>query len=307
MPQRTSGLPPANPDRSLSHYGQLTAGITMTAIIEQINSEKACELLLSNTHNRTHSRATVARYAEAMTRGEWKLSNDIICLSSKGVLMNGQHRLMAVYESETTQSFYVWYDCPEEALLTMDVGRKRDGADTASLATGVKMTKASAKALRLINTPLVNRSTVSATSNQLILWNATLGQNMEEARALLPNYYKNHALPIGAATEALTWLKSQGLDTEPGLEDISDFFSIVADMEPAVERPLDVKNKDYIPAQFNKGLQILVKEGKRFSTFVHYRSLLNALQSYLARENWGSAKRIDVMSRPVPARIFSRG
>jgi len=123
----------------------------MAPEVRTISPADAELLLAFNTHNRSANPNTIKRYAQTMRNGEWTLSNDIICIGADGVLMNGQHRLSAIVESQTEQEFWVWEGCPAEALMAMDMGKRREAADVATL-SGVAISKAHAKALRLIGT-----------------------------------------------------------------------------------------------------------------------------------------------------------
>jgi len=271
----------------------------MTATKQSISPEQASVILERNTHNRIASKATITRYAATMQRGEWKLSNDIICISPDGVLMNGQHRLKAVEESGTTQEFWVWENCPQEALLTMDLGRKRDASDTATLSSGNKISKAKAKALRLINTNFHDRVTITATPNQLILWWEKIGSEIDLAAQMLPKTGPQHSLFIAAATEAI--------NSNPGsIDKVADFFGILTDLAPATDRPLETQGADYIPFQMNKWMTSLHKSNQRFSSFAQYKMLLNALNAYVLGISWGTAKNCDVAKRTPSLPMFNR-
>ena len=75
--------------------------------------------------NRKLSMRIVHRYANAMRNGEWVLSNDAILVTKNGKLINGQHRLMAVIESGTTQRFLIMTDADETMFKYLDGGVKR--------------------------------------------------------------------------------------------------------------------------------------------------------------------------------------
>ncbi len=73
----------------------------------------ARELLAANTDNfRNPSKAVVASLAAAMIRGEWSFNGDTIAFDDRGVLVNGQHRLLAVIASGMT--------VPRDAYMTID-------------------------------------------------------------------------------------------------------------------------------------------------------------------------------------------
>lgn len=79
----------------------------------------------SNKRNRHISEKIYKRYAKDMSEGRWHFTGDPISFDSEGVLINGQHRLMAIVESGTTQRFSVWENLLPEAQDAMDQGAIR--------------------------------------------------------------------------------------------------------------------------------------------------------------------------------------
>ena len=95
------------------------------AQVMNVTPEMATQWLRSNTANRKPSQAAVKRWAEIMKAHSWKLCSDAIAFDVNGVLINGQHRLMAVIESGMTQPFLVAYNFPAESKEACDIGKKR--------------------------------------------------------------------------------------------------------------------------------------------------------------------------------------
>lgn len=92
--------------------------------------------LLSNNYerNRNIRKSTVLQYARDMKNGNWvsdSRSNQIapICISKKGKLLDGQHRLSAIVEANIPIKMYVQTDLEEESYKHMDNGIKRTAAD----------------------------------------------------------------------------------------------------------------------------------------------------------------------------------
>lgn len=73
---------------------------------ELISPEKA-KYYLGDRYNRKVRKAYVRRLARAMSEGRWKLIDDPIKFNGNGKLVGGQHRLLAVIESGTSQEFWV--------------------------------------------------------------------------------------------------------------------------------------------------------------------------------------------------------
>jgi hypothetical protein len=91
----------------------------------------------ANNRNRNVSEQVVRRYARDMKAGHWRLTHQGIAFDPAGVLIDGQHRLWAIVESDTTVEMYVWFNIPPEALMAIDSGRARSLVDNLRLGGGV--------------------------------------------------------------------------------------------------------------------------------------------------------------------------
>jgi hypothetical protein len=85
-----------------------------------------------------------------MQRKEWRLNNDAIVFAEDGRLLNGQHRLSALIQSKTTQTFLVVYGVAESSQLTMDIGQRRNYADHLTMQGIGKNHQALTVALRVL-------------------------------------------------------------------------------------------------------------------------------------------------------------
>lgn len=94
-----------------------------------VSPEIAKEWLARPGRRRPLGKLTVNRYADLMRRGQWALTPDAIAFNEAGELVNGQHRLHAVIESDTPQLFQVAYGLSEDAVAAMDTGRRRQLSD----------------------------------------------------------------------------------------------------------------------------------------------------------------------------------
>lgn len=110
----------------------LTAAVTVG--IETISPDHARELIaMYNPVNRTVSSATVALYARLMRDGKWALNGESIQFDTSGNLLNGQHRLLAVIESDMVLTTMVVRGLPTESRDTMDQHRKRTAGDVLNM------------------------------------------------------------------------------------------------------------------------------------------------------------------------------
>lgn len=92
---------------------------------------KEAKEMLERIHPKQRSvvKASVKRYTEAMKAGKWSLSPSGIVFDSQGFMVDGQHRLLAVVESGTTQEFTVGYLPPGADMHCIDRGRSRTLGD----------------------------------------------------------------------------------------------------------------------------------------------------------------------------------
>jgi hypothetical protein len=97
--------------------------------IANVSPQLATELLKTNSINRTLRRGVVKKYALSMRSGNWQLSPDPICVDSKGILLNGQHRLHAVIEAAKTIPMLLMNGIKRETFAVMDRGAPRNFSD----------------------------------------------------------------------------------------------------------------------------------------------------------------------------------
>jgi hypothetical protein len=105
----------------------------ITVTVERITPQKAEEMLGKNSHNRTPRGSAVSKYAGAMARGEWVLNGEAVKISEKGDILDGQHRLMAVLESDTAVDMLVIRGLESGSQETMDQGVARTLGDVLKL------------------------------------------------------------------------------------------------------------------------------------------------------------------------------
>lgn len=100
-----------------------------TPDIINIDPVIATEILHRNNHNRPISDLTVKRYAQMMRQGKWQFNGEPIIIGEDGSLIDGQHRLKAIIDSKSTQEMIVVKGVSKTAYQTIDIGKKRTGAD----------------------------------------------------------------------------------------------------------------------------------------------------------------------------------
>ncbi|CCH02049.1 hypothetical protein FAES_4049 [Fibrella aestuarina BUZ 2] len=122
---------------------------SMTVGLEEITPEVARTMLADNQNNRTLTNRHVDFLAEQMRAGKWQVTGEPIKIATTGRLLDGQHRLMAVVKSDTTQSFWVARNCDPEIFSVLDTGRVRRAADVLSI-EGYKNVSALSGLIRLV-------------------------------------------------------------------------------------------------------------------------------------------------------------
>lgn len=95
---------------------------------ETITPELAEKMLSKNLpYNRKISEKTVGLYARDMAKGRWNEdAPSAIVISSKGYLIDGQHRLMAVIKAGVPIAFYVARGVSEKTFDYIDNGKRRE-------------------------------------------------------------------------------------------------------------------------------------------------------------------------------------
>jgi hypothetical protein len=100
-----------------------------TAHFETINAALASKYLESNTDNRRNRKWWSTALSAAMTRGEWVTTHQGIAFDVTGRLIDGQHRLEAIVQSNQPIRMLVTRNLSEKAFSVLDSGMKRTIAD----------------------------------------------------------------------------------------------------------------------------------------------------------------------------------
>lgn len=95
------------------------------AVEETITPEVAVEYLSTTIRNRPIKKPVVRRLVGAIERGEWVFNGETIKFDVDGHLIDGQHRLEAVKQSEKPIRTLVVRNATDEAQDTVDTGTRR--------------------------------------------------------------------------------------------------------------------------------------------------------------------------------------
>ena len=105
----------------------------MKTEVRDITPEIAVEMLKRNQRNRNVSESHVRFLSNEMRNGNWMFDGQPVRFAEGGRLLDGQHRLSAVVESETTQSFLIVTGIDPETFKVMDTGKNRSASDVFSI------------------------------------------------------------------------------------------------------------------------------------------------------------------------------
>lgn len=109
---------------------EMTSRAGVKYSVEQVTPSIAEAWLGKNTANRRIRRAVVERYCRDMQSGEFVENGASICFASDGTLLDGQHRLAAVVQSDAVVWMLIVRNLPMTTQDTMDDLAKRTLADT---------------------------------------------------------------------------------------------------------------------------------------------------------------------------------
>jgi len=117
----TQPAPPAG----LPAPPEMPAARQVSCRIETIDPMRAAAYLRQNTRNRRVVQAHVASIARDIVAGRWMLNAQPICFDRDGLLLNGQHRLLAVILADGAIEVPVIRGLPQAAHATYDLHAKR--------------------------------------------------------------------------------------------------------------------------------------------------------------------------------------
>lgn len=97
--------------------------------LQEINSETAQEWLKRAPKNRGISRPHVDRLKLAIVEQRWELSPHPVCFDERGRLVDGQHRVTAIAETDATLALVVCRGVAPPQLAVVDDSRRRSLSD----------------------------------------------------------------------------------------------------------------------------------------------------------------------------------
>ena len=186
----------------------------LRAKYEKITPNRATKLLEHNTANyrMSMSKSTLDNLMYELTQGQWQATTQGIGFDTNGILVDGQHRLMAIQKSGiTVDKQLVCYGLEPESKLKIDVGKKRTLSD---------LTQISAKIISTIRVPFrfvhgSGNKTMSLTYMQPYI-RGDLGRLTTELHKMCPAYYG--ILSAGMRAGLMMAIMSGKISEQEGLQ-----------------------------------------------------------------------------------------
>lgn len=94
-----------------------------------ITPEIARQMLATMPKNRKVNLGKVHKYKNQILRGQWKLNGESIKFDTNNQLRDGQHRLIAVIQTNTPIEIFVTYNLDPSSVGTLDTGNMRSNSD----------------------------------------------------------------------------------------------------------------------------------------------------------------------------------
>ena len=88
-----------------------------------------------NNFNRPFKQAVVDMYVQQIKSGLWRRTHQGIAFDTNGILIDGQHRLMAIVNTNVTVSMLIFVDEPKENFEFIDCGCNRSNLDIVRMST----------------------------------------------------------------------------------------------------------------------------------------------------------------------------
>lgn len=107
---------------------------SVITVVQNITPELAQVVLSNNSHNRRVNVGNLARLMRDIASGRWDLNGQTIGVARTSRVNDGQHRCFAVLLTGISIKSAVVFGVSEDSMGTVDIGRKRTGADRLSIA-----------------------------------------------------------------------------------------------------------------------------------------------------------------------------
>jgi hypothetical protein len=191
----------------------------ITATVENITPAKAKELLATNNKNRKMRVRTIKAFARDMAAGRWLMAGEPIKIDTEGNLKDGQHRLTAIIEAQTSVPMLVVRGVSPESQRVMDSGIKRNATDQLDMA-GRKNTRIMAAAARLAliepSAGFVAEPIDQPTTTEVLEFIEAFDTEITEASQMAAFF--SHHIPIPPSVTCVAWMNFTQIDPDACME-----------------------------------------------------------------------------------------
>lgn len=194
-----------------------------SAQLETISPDTAMRLLSNNKHNRPINEVNLNGIIHDMKRDNFHLTGESIKVSKSGMLLDGQHRLMAITKTGKTAKMFVMRGLDDEAFKYIDTGRTRKASDVLGIEGVANPARISAIVKFIINfkngaysnmaqNKLRNRGSKSIITNADV--SKFVAQNSDSINESIPyGFCKENKLLSGALLASLHYI-FKGINAE---------------------------------------------------------------------------------------------
>ena len=183
-----------------------------------VTPEIAKGYLSKNKNNRRFKNPTVSRYSDDMQNGRWKENTgELIKISKNGNVLDGQHRLLAVVQSNTSIYFHFAFDVSEDVFDVLDTGSLRSSIDGFYI-KGIKNATSLPSIISLHYNLLNGGKSKDAQKNNKLT-------NSE----VLSKYYENTFLWDSVARKTMAWYQSFAKILTPSI--IGGIYSLARNVD----------------------------------------------------------------------------
>ena len=185
----------------------------VTAEIKTATPELVEFLLRMNTDNRATRPGVVDLYKKEINEGRWVLTNQGIGVSSDGLLIDGQHRLLALRDcGYPPVQLLIIYGLSREARLAVDQHAKRSARDLLQFAFNARVARCAPSVARIIFKVRCGWRTGAVSIGSLM---EVIEEHMEEIESVLscPGFETFFSAPLlSAAVLSLKTAKTTALN-----------------------------------------------------------------------------------------------
>lgn len=179
---------------------------------ETISPDQATRYLSKNTQNRKIRESVVDHYANMMRRNQWLMTHQGICFSDDDVLLDGQHRLLAIVKAGIPVSMLVTRGVSHvmdngsqiDVMDVIDCGKPRSVGDQLQLSHGIPNPNSVAGACNTIARICAGVGYHRISTPQALAINRIYGEAIQQAIKMM-SYFKPGRLSsiVGAIAFAM--------------------------------------------------------------------------------------------------------